>query len=111
MFHPNVEPDGKICVDFLQDEWKPSYTIGYREWIYIIQVKSIVSSHSPESLYIASLLYFAQSWVTCIFLFELKLQVQYCIQIWFVVGKVLVIIVMKSSKMFFFPTYIISALL
>lgn len=29
VFHPNVEPDGKICIDFLQDEWKPSYTIGY----------------------------------------------------------------------------------
>lgn len=31
VFHPNVEPDGKICIDFLQDEWKPSYTIGYRK--------------------------------------------------------------------------------
>ncbi|XP_069125259.1 ubiquitin-conjugating enzyme E2 D2-like [Argopecten irradians] len=29
VYHPNVEKDGKICMDFLQSEWKPSFSIGY----------------------------------------------------------------------------------
>ncbi|KAK3090555.1 hypothetical protein FSP39_012643 [Pinctada imbricata] len=29
VFHPNIDKEGKICIDFLQDEWKPSYSIGY----------------------------------------------------------------------------------
>lgn len=29
IYHPNVDSKGKICVDFLQDEWKPSFSISY----------------------------------------------------------------------------------
>ncbi|XP_048762107.1 ubiquitin-conjugating enzyme E2 2-like [Ostrea edulis] len=44
VFHPNVEPDGKICVDFLQDEWKPSYTIGY----ILMAICSLLLHPNPE---------------------------------------------------------------
>eukprot|EP01138_Halocafeteria_seosinensis_P016463 gb/GECG01016794.1/.p1 GENE.gb/GECG01016794.1/~~gb/GECG01016794.1/.p1 ORF type:complete len:200 (+),score=29.54 gb/GECG01016794.1/:1-600(+) len=27
MFHPNVYPDGTLCLDIIQDEWKPVYTV------------------------------------------------------------------------------------
>ncbi|KAK3601813.1 hypothetical protein CHS0354_041728 [Potamilus streckersoni] len=29
IFHPNVDEKGKICVDFLLSEWKPSFTVMY----------------------------------------------------------------------------------
>ncbi|XP_052267033.1 ubiquitin-conjugating enzyme E2 D2-like isoform X9 [Dreissena polymorpha] len=29
VYHPNVDSKGKICVDFLQHEWKPSFSISY----------------------------------------------------------------------------------
>jgi len=29
IYHPNVQLDGKICVDFLLDDWKPSFSISY----------------------------------------------------------------------------------
>lgn len=28
MFHPNLFPDGTLCLDILQDKWKPIYTVG-----------------------------------------------------------------------------------
>eukprot|EP00919_Chromeraceae_sp_WS-2016_P044162 GHVR01105245.1.p1 GENE.GHVR01105245.1~~GHVR01105245.1.p1 ORF type:complete len:168 (+),score=23.31 GHVR01105245.1:42-506(+) len=28
MFHPNVFSDGTLCLDIIQDQWKPVYTIG-----------------------------------------------------------------------------------
>mmetsp|Transcript_39123 Transcript_39123/g.97914 ORF Transcript_39123/g.97914 Transcript_39123/m.97914 type:complete len:162 (+) Transcript_39123:106-591(+) len=28
MFHPNVFEDGNLCLDIIQDQWKPIYTIG-----------------------------------------------------------------------------------
>mmetsp|Transcript_42490 Transcript_42490/g.83765 ORF Transcript_42490/g.83765 Transcript_42490/m.83765 type:complete len:154 (-) Transcript_42490:1209-1670(-) len=28
MFHPNVFQDGTLCLDIIQDQWKPVYTIG-----------------------------------------------------------------------------------
>ena len=27
MFHPNVFPDGHVCLDILQDEWSPTYYV------------------------------------------------------------------------------------
>ena len=27
IFHPNVYPDGSICLDIIQDLWKPIYTV------------------------------------------------------------------------------------
>ncbi|XP_060556192.1 ubiquitin-conjugating enzyme E2-17 kDa-like [Ruditapes philippinarum] len=29
VYHPNVDAKGKICIDFLLDEWKPSFSISY----------------------------------------------------------------------------------
>ena len=28
MFHPNIFPDGTLCLDIIQDKWKPIYTVG-----------------------------------------------------------------------------------
>merc|ERR1711998_426269 len=28
MFHPNVYSDGVLCLDIIQDQWKPIYTVG-----------------------------------------------------------------------------------
>lgn len=28
MFHPNIFADGSLCLDILQDKWKPVYTVG-----------------------------------------------------------------------------------
>jgi ubiquitin-conjugating enzyme E2 A len=27
MFHPNIFPDGSLCLDIIQDKWKPIYTV------------------------------------------------------------------------------------
>jgi ubiquitin-conjugating enzyme E2 A len=27
MFHPNIYPDGSLCLDIIQDKWKPIYTV------------------------------------------------------------------------------------
>jgi ubiquitin-protein ligase len=27
MFHPNIYPDGSICLDIIQDKWSPTYTV------------------------------------------------------------------------------------
>lgn len=28
MWHPNVYPDGTLCLDILQENWKPVYSVG-----------------------------------------------------------------------------------
>ena len=27
MFHPNIFPDGTLCLDIIQDRWNPVYTV------------------------------------------------------------------------------------
>jgi ubiquitin-conjugating enzyme E2 A len=27
MFHPNIFADGSLCLDIIQDKWKPIYTV------------------------------------------------------------------------------------
>ena len=27
MFHPNIYSDGSLCLDIIQDKWKPIYTV------------------------------------------------------------------------------------
>lgn len=27
MFHPNIFADGTLCLDIIQDKWKPIYTV------------------------------------------------------------------------------------
>jgi ubiquitin-protein ligase len=27
MFHPNIFPDGSLCLDIIQDKWSPTYTV------------------------------------------------------------------------------------
>jgi len=28
MFHPNIYPDGTLCMDLIQDNWSPVYSVG-----------------------------------------------------------------------------------
>ena len=40
IFHPNISPDGKICVDILKDKWTPSLSI----LKVILSILSLLSS-------------------------------------------------------------------
>jgi len=44
IFHPNISPDGKICVDILKDNWAPSLTI----LKVILSILSLLSSPNPN---------------------------------------------------------------
>lgn len=46
IFHPNVEEDGKICVDFLLSDWKPSsFSISY----IILAICSLMAHPNAEN--------------------------------------------------------------
>ena len=45
IFHPNVYADGKICVDTLQKEWTPVYTIA----ALLQSIRSLLNEPNPES--------------------------------------------------------------
>eukprot|EP00386_Alphamonas_edax_P016089 GDKI01049157.1.p1 GENE.GDKI01049157.1~~GDKI01049157.1.p1 ORF type:complete len:161 (-),score=32.14 GDKI01049157.1:35-517(-) len=45
MFHPNVYPDGNICLDIIQDQWKPTYTIGS----LLTSIQSLLTDPNPAS--------------------------------------------------------------
>lgn len=45
IFHPNVDANGKICIDFLQDEWKPSFSISY----ILLAICSLLMSPNAEN--------------------------------------------------------------
>lgn len=44
IFHPNISPDGKICVDILKDNWTPSLTI----LKVILSILSLLSSPNEK---------------------------------------------------------------
>ena len=44
IFHPNISPDGKICVDILKDKWVPSLTI----LKVLLSILSLLSSPNPK---------------------------------------------------------------
>jgi ubiquitin-conjugating enzyme E2 A len=45
MFHPNIYPDGKICLDILQNQWSPAYDIGS----IMTSIQSLLSDPNANS--------------------------------------------------------------
>jgi ubiquitin-conjugating enzyme E2 A len=45
MFHPNVYGDGSVCLDILQDKWKPIYTVSS----VLVSLRSLLCDPNPSS--------------------------------------------------------------
>jgi len=45
MFHPNIFADGSLCLDIIQDKWKPIYTVG----TILSSVQSLLCDPNTES--------------------------------------------------------------
>eukprot|EP00455_Lapot_gusevi_P001993 TRINITY_DN10770_c0_g1_i2.p1 TRINITY_DN10770_c0_g1~~TRINITY_DN10770_c0_g1_i2.p1 ORF type:complete len:155 (-),score=23.66 TRINITY_DN10770_c0_g1_i2:33-497(-) len=45
MFHPNVYSDGSICLDILQDQWSPIYTVS----TVLTSIQSLLTDPNPAS--------------------------------------------------------------
>ena len=45
MFHPNVYSDGTLCLDLLQDNWKPIYTVAS----ILTAIQSLLTDPNPNS--------------------------------------------------------------
>lgn len=45
MFHPNVYPDGKLCLDILQNRWSPTYDVA----AVLTSVQSLLHDPNPDS--------------------------------------------------------------
>jgi len=45
MFHPNVYPDGSICLDIIQDLWKPIYTVD----MLLTSIQSLLTDPNIDS--------------------------------------------------------------
>jgi ubiquitin-conjugating enzyme E2 A len=45
MYHPNVYPDGSLCLDLLQDQWSPVYTCG----TILTSIRSLLTDPNPAS--------------------------------------------------------------
>lgn len=44
VFHPNVSPNGVICLDILKDKWSPAFTIG----TLLIAITSLLTDPNPN---------------------------------------------------------------
>lgn len=45
MFHPNIYPDGRICLDLLNTQWSSSYDI----LSILVSVRSLLNEPNPNS--------------------------------------------------------------
>ena len=45
MFHPNIFPDGTLCLDIIQDKWKPIYTVG----TILMSIQSLLTDPNNDS--------------------------------------------------------------
>jgi len=45
MFHPNVYKDGALCLDIIQDQWSPAYTVG----TILTSIQSLLTDPNPAS--------------------------------------------------------------
>lgn len=45
MFHPNVYPDGQLCLDILQNRWSPTYDVA----AILTSIQSLLHDPNPNS--------------------------------------------------------------
>ncbi|KAH3765858.1 rac gtpase [Pelomyxa schiedti] len=45
MFHPNVFPDGTLCLDIIQDKWSPIYSVS----TILTSIQSLLTDPNPNS--------------------------------------------------------------
>jgi len=45
IFHPNVFKDGTLCLDIIQDQWSPIYTVGS----ILTSIQSLLTDPNPAS--------------------------------------------------------------
>jgi ubiquitin-conjugating enzyme E2 A len=45
MFHPNVYSDGTLCLDIIQDNWSPIYTVAS----ILTSIQSLLTDPNPNS--------------------------------------------------------------
>lgn len=45
MYHPNIYPDGRICLDILYNQWSPVYDV----WAVLTSIRSLLSDPNPLS--------------------------------------------------------------
>lgn len=45
MFHPNIFPDGTLCLDIIQDKWKPIYTVS----MILTSIQSLLCDPNNDS--------------------------------------------------------------
>mmetsp|Transcript_19406 Transcript_19406/g.21581 ORF Transcript_19406/g.21581 Transcript_19406/m.21581 type:complete len:159 (+) Transcript_19406:32-508(+) len=45
IFHPNVYNDGSICLDIIQDKWRPIYTVN----TILLSIQSLLTDPNPAS--------------------------------------------------------------
>ena len=45
MFHPNIFPDGTLCLDIIQDQWSPIYTTS----TILTSIQSLLTDPNPNS--------------------------------------------------------------
>lgn len=47
VYHPNIDHDGRICLDFLEDKWSPAYNINS----ILLSISSILNDPNPYDAY------------------------------------------------------------
>lgn len=45
MFHPNIQQNGKVCMDTIQEKWSPVYTVN----MILMSVQSLLTDPNPNS--------------------------------------------------------------
>jgi len=45
MYHPNIYPDGSLCLDIIQDKWSPTYTV----CSLLTSIQSLLTDPNPSS--------------------------------------------------------------
>ena len=45
VYHPNIYPDGSLCLDIIGERWNPTFTMG----TLLASIQSLLSDPNPDS--------------------------------------------------------------